>query len=65
MDMDDFAEPEVGAAVAVTAAICSPRLRKTLRKGLVYSLAGLIWAGDAARGAVSGAGKVVKAKSPK
>lgn len=56
MDAEDFLEPEVGVAVAVTAVVCSPRLRKTLRKGLVYGLAAALTAGDA----MAEAGRSVK-----
>jgi hypothetical protein len=47
MAMDDYMEPEVAVAVAVTAAVASPKVRKALRKGAVYGLAGLLMAGDA------------------
>ena len=60
MDMDDFAEPEIGVAVAVTAAVCSPKVRKALRRGLVYTLAGLISVGDAAKEAASGVKKGIQ-----
>jgi len=40
-------EPEVGVAVAVTAAVASPQVRHVLRRGAVYGLAGLLMAGDA------------------
>ena len=46
MAVDDFLEPEVAIAVAVTAAVASPPVRKALRRGLVYGLAGLLTAGD-------------------
>lgn len=46
MAMDDFVEPEVAVAVAVTAAVCSPPVRRVLRRGLVYGLAGLLVAKD-------------------
>jgi hypothetical protein len=46
MALDDFVEPEVAVAVAVTAAVASPTVRKTLRKGVVYGLAGLLIARD-------------------
>ncbi len=46
MDLDDFLEPEVAIAVAVTAAIASPPVRKVVRKGAVYGLAGLLVARD-------------------
>jgi hypothetical protein len=48
--MDDFIEPEVAIAVAVTAAVASPPVRKVLRRGLVYGLAGLLVAGDKVAG---------------
>ncbi|HEY7330326.1 MAG TPA: hypothetical protein VH592_21990 [Gemmataceae bacterium] len=51
MAMDDFIEPEVAIAVAVTAAVASPPVRKALRRGLVYGLAGLLVAGDKVAGA--------------
>jgi hypothetical protein len=50
MAMDDYLEPEVMVAVAVTAtvtaAVASPPVRKALRKGAVYGLAGLLTLGD-------------------
>jgi hypothetical protein len=46
MALDDFLEPEVAVAVAVTAAVASPPVRKVLRRGVVYGLAGLLMAGD-------------------
>jgi 2-polyprenyl-6-methoxyphenol hydroxylase-like FAD-dependent oxidoreductase len=48
MEFDDFAQPEVGVAVAITAVAASPSVRKTLRKGAAYGLAGVLLAGDAA-----------------
>jgi hypothetical protein len=54
MALEDYAEPEVLIAVAVTAAVASPPVRRVLRRGLVYGLAGLLTVGDklgsAARG---------------
>jgi hypothetical protein len=46
MALDDYMEPEVAVAVAVTAAVASPPVRKALRKGAVYGLAGLLIARD-------------------
>ena len=46
MALDDFLEPEVAVAVAVTAAMASPPVRNVLRRGVVYGLAGLLMAGD-------------------
>lgn len=48
MALDDYLEPEVAVAVAVTAAVASPSVRKVLRRGLVYGLAGLLVAKDKA-----------------
>ena len=47
MALDDYFETEVGVAVAVTAALFSPRVRKVLRRGAVYGVAGALMAGDA------------------
>jgi hypothetical protein len=47
MAFEDYLEPEVAIAAAVTAAIASPKARKTLRQGAVYGLAGLIAVKDA------------------
>jgi hypothetical protein len=59
MALDDYLEPEVAVAVAVTAAVASPPVRKVLRQGAVYGLAGLMMAGDKltaiARSAAEGA----------
>ena len=46
MAVDDYLEPEVAIAVAVTAAVASPPVRKVIRRGLVYGLAGLLVAKD-------------------
>jgi hypothetical protein len=46
MGLDDFLEPEVAVVVAVTAAIASPPVRKAMRRGAVYGLAGLLVAKD-------------------
>lgn len=47
MALDDYLETEVGVAVVVTAALFSPRVRKVLRRGAVYGVAGALKAGDA------------------
>jgi hypothetical protein len=47
MALDDYFETEVGVAVAATAALFSPRVRKVLRRGAVYGVAGALMAGDA------------------
>ncbi|GAC1333369.1 MAG: hypothetical protein NVS2B16_24650 [Chloroflexota bacterium] len=62
MALEDFVDPEVGIAVAATALALSPGVRNTIRRGLVYGLAGVLRAGDAvgsaARGAAQGAQQV-------
>ncbi len=55
MAVEDFLEPEVAVAVAVTAAVLSPRVRGVLRRGLVYGVAGVLKAGDALSSAVQSA----------
>ena len=47
MALDDYFETEVGVAVAATAALFSPRVRRVLRRGAVYGVAGALMAGDA------------------
>ncbi|MBO0778108.1 MAG: hypothetical protein J2P37_04700 [Ktedonobacteraceae bacterium] len=67
MDVDDFAQPEVGIAALVTATIFSPRVRRFLRRGLVYGAAGALMAGDAVtsftRGMRQGARRAKEATS--
>ncbi|HEX6507996.1 MAG TPA: hypothetical protein VF221_10215 [Chloroflexota bacterium] len=46
MALEDFVDPEVGVAVAVTALAASPQARNLVRRGLVYGLAGLLRAGE-------------------
>lgn len=46
MALDNFVRPKIAIAVAVTAAIASPSVRRTVRKGAVHGLAGLLSAGD-------------------
>ena len=68
MALEDFMEPEVGVAVAITAAVASPQVRNVLRRGAVYGLAGLLMAGDAvsslAQGVKRGAQKAVAPEAP-
>jgi nucleoside phosphorylase len=54
-------EDEVVAAVAATAAVLSPRVRKVARKGVVYGLAGALKAGDIAVAAARGAARAAQA----
>ena len=60
MAIEDYIEPEVAVAVAVTAAICSPQVRGILRKGAVYGLAGLMMASDAVAGFAASFGRNVR-----
>lgn len=46
MDPEDYLEPEIAVTAAVTAALFSPRVRKFIRRGLVYGTAGVLMAGD-------------------
>lgn len=59
MGLDDFVESEVAVAVAATAAVLSPRVRRLALSGAVYGLAGALIAADAvastARGVSRGA----------
>lgn len=50
MALEDYLEPEVAVAAAVTAAIFSPKARSWLRRGLVYGTAGVLIAGDTLAG---------------
>lgn len=60
MELQDLMEPEVGIAVVVTAAIASPEVRKVVRRGAVYGLAGLLMAGDAVKSFTRGVGRGVQ-----
>ncbi len=62
--LEDFIEPEVGWAVALTAAVASPGVRKVLRKGAVYGLAGILMAGDAASALAQGVKRGVQQAAP-
>jgi hypothetical protein len=54
MEMEDFGEGPVGVAVAASAVVFSPQVRRALRRGLVYGVAGVLTAGDAVTGFVRG-----------
>ena len=47
MALDDFMEPEVAVAAAVTALISSSQLRTAVRRGAIFGLAGLLKASSA------------------
>jgi hypothetical protein len=55
LDIESYAEPEVAVAAVVVAAAVSPPVRRSVRKGVVYGLAGLLIAGDKVAAAASGA----------
>lgn len=56
MELEDFVDSEVAVAVAATAAVLSPRVRRVLRRGAVYGVAGALIAGDAAASVARGFG---------
>lgn len=64
MALEDYMEPEVGVAVAVTAAVASPQVRHVLRRGAVYGLAGLLMAGDAVSMLAQGVKRGVQKAAP-
>jgi hypothetical protein len=53
LELDSYAEPEVGIAVVATAVVVSPSIRKVVRKSLVYGLAGALIAYDRSAAAVT------------
>jgi hypothetical protein len=57
MSLDDLLEPEVLIAVGITAAVMSPPVRKVMRKGAVYGLAGMLMAGDKLAAMARGVGQ--------
>jgi hypothetical protein len=54
MALEDYMESEVAVAVAVTAAVFSPRVRSVARRGAVLGVAGAIKAADAVSAAARG-----------
>ena len=60
MDLDDVFDPKVMVAVAVTAAVTSPPVRKAVRKGAVYGMAGLLMAADRLTSAANSAAEGVR-----
>ncbi|GBD18241.1 hypothetical protein HRbin27_00734 [bacterium HR27] len=53
-DFEDYVETETAIAVLATALILSPRARRTLRRGLVYGLAGALTVAEASRSLLRG-----------
>ena len=64
METGDFLDAEVGVSVAITAAVLSPSVRRVLRRGAIYGLAGLLMARDAAASFGRGMARGVQAASP-
>jgi hypothetical protein len=71
LQLESYAEPEVAVAAVVVAAVASPPVRRTLRRGLVYGLAGILVVGDkvasagsAVAGGLKGAGKAIGNPAP-
>jgi hypothetical protein len=60
MAVKDYMESEVAVAVAVTAAVFSPRVRRVVRRGLVYGVAGVLKAGDALAAAAQNAARAAE-----
>ncbi len=60
MAVEDYLEPEVGVAVAVSAVVFSPPVRRVVRRGMVYGLAGIMMAGDALGSLARGIGRGVQ-----
>jgi len=60
MALEDFADPEVAIAAAVTAAVFSPKVRGLLRRGAVYGMAGVLVAGDAVSSVARDIGSTVQ-----
>ncbi len=61
MEPEDLMTPEVAAAVAVTAVVASPQVRGLLRRGAVYSVAGVLMAGDGIAALTKGIGRGTEA----
>jgi hypothetical protein len=60
MALEDFTDPEVAIVAAVAAAVFSPKVRGWLRRGAVYSMAGILVAGDAISSVARGVGQSVQ-----
>jgi len=64
MAIEDYLEAEVGVAVAVSAVIFSPPVRRVARRGAVYGLAGIMLVGDALASLAGGVGRGVRQVAP-
>jgi hypothetical protein len=60
MEMDDLMSGESAVVAAAVAAVASPGVRRVVRRGAVYGVAGIIKAADAVSAAVRGAAGGVK-----
>lgn len=60
MGVDDLFSTESAVVAAATAAVCSPRARETLRRGVVLGVAGALKVGDVVAGAARGAARGVR-----
>ena len=60
MALEDYMEPEVAVTAVVAAAVFSPPVRKVIRRGLVYGIAGVLIAGDAIASFARGVGQGVQ-----
>jgi hypothetical protein len=60
MGVDDLFNTESAVVAAATAAVCSPRARETLRRGVVLGMAGALKVGDVVAGAARGAARGVR-----
>ena len=60
MALEDYMEPEVAVTAVVTAAVFSPPVRRVIRRGLVYGMAGVLIAGDAIASFARGVGQGVQ-----
>jgi nucleoside phosphorylase len=63
MALDEYFESEVAIAVAVTAAALSPGVRRVLRRGVVYGVAGALKATDVVTAAARGVAQGVSSQS--
>ncbi len=64
MGLDDLMSTESALVAAATAAIFSPRVRETMRRGAVIGVAGVLRAGDVASGAARGVARGVRGNQP-
>ena len=60
MEFEDYLEPEVAVTAVVAAAVFSPRARKLVRQGAVYSTAGILAVGETINSLFKGFGHGLK-----